>query len=283
MNIFYKSFFLFLLFVSLIFSGCRTKEKNSGIIILNTGWKYSINDSSSVFVSPEYNSFHWKALRNVSDIEDLFPDSNQIIWLRNKIILPQSLYENSFFKDNLEIIIEGLDIEYQLFLNEKTLQKPESTIKTSNETQTKYQVPVNDPSIKWNQVNVISLRLKNYYSTRQLYNFSVQISMRDLKNYLHLDSETYPARRENNHFVKNIVIKNNFNQNLKGKLTISVINSKRDEIVYYDDRTIKLAKHSQKEHQFSFKVEKGNKYRIIYVFLPKIAENAVMETEIIQY
>jgi hypothetical protein len=159
--------------LALVFSSCNTNEPE--VIRLSKGWKFKTGDNTA-WAKPDLDDDGWDSI-NVSTTwesqDNNFYDG--YAWYRVKFRLPSSLKGNPFFNDTLQLIIGRVDDTEQTFLNGELIGQngknmpavhdslpPFESDRNAYSYYRRYVLPVNDPRIKWDDMNLLAIRVNDH-------------------------------------------------------------------------------------------------------------------------
>ena len=187
----------FSIILSIIFLGFGQTGKIT-VIELKSGWKFMNNDNPE-FAKPDYNDANWKSI-SVDKPWDKqgYPPKKGFGWYRIKVVIPSSLKENAFLKDSLIFHLGKIDDFDQVFLNGEMIgeniqsAEPGSEVKDSfkeleNSFWDKYRryvVPSDSNLIKWNEENVIAIRVYDWGVAGGIFSGELNIKMSEISDYL---------------------------------------------------------------------------------------------------
>jgi hypothetical protein len=238
------SFLLLLAF--LLLTACA--EKKDVILTMDDGWKFKTGDSA-LYSSPDFDDASWDSIfpRKLWEYQG-FPNYDGFAWYRKHILLPSEMKAAAFFKDSLQIILGEIDDTEETYLNgsligqnglfipagEKAIVENFTGNKDAYRILRRYVLPVNDPRLKWDQVNVLALRVHDHGGGGGLYGQRVEISMVDFKDQISMDVSSIPLRLvAENHFVKGVILSNlSTTCTSKGKLTARVEDGETGKLIF---------------------------------------------------
>lgn len=279
-----------ILLIILVFS-CNRPDLPIDTLILEKGWKFTSTDSIQ-FPMPDYIDSHWSKLE--PDISPKFSQNQKIYWFRTKVILPSSLYKNSYFKDSLLFSLGTFYGSDQCYLNGFPLGSNgliankndvfQINIKedsTNKQVSRNYKLAINDSRILWNQINILAVRILADSGFEAQIHKSSAISMIDLKDHIHFNVHKEAFFYESGHYTKQIELVNTLNQSFKGILSISVFDKTRRMIIFEDSNQISIEKNSNFIQLFAFKGSDTSMYRINYSFKEENSKNLIQEIQYI--
>jgi alpha-galactosidase len=269
------------------FYSCHRNNTSEDILRLQDGWKFSVYDSIQ-FSSPQYNEEDWPILR--SDTFLKYDQNHRTRWYRVKIIIPSTLYKNSFFKDSIQFSLGSINGYDQTYLNgfplgyngkviEETdlfpgkIEQEGANIKNPRN----YKISISDPRVLWNQINILAIRILADSGYIAQPGKSSSISMIDLKDFVSFNVES--TAFESGHFYKQIELLNTLNYSLEGRLYITVLDTEQQKIIFNDHQDISIEKKSSFTHLYAFESSKSSNYQITYSFKPNNCINSINKIE----
>lgn len=277
---------------------CNSGEPTGDIITLDTKWKFKTGDNPQ-WAQPGFNDAGWATISNRNTWESQgFSGYDGYAWYRLVILIPSRLRKNSYFKDSLQFLIGKIDDTDQTFLNGEPLGSNNLTVTKAEEEFgndfednpdaysyfRRYVLPADDPRIKWDQPNVIVIRVHDHGGGGGLYSPDPSISMVDLKDFVKIDMLRSPFKISENHFSKEIsLISSLENDELEGELSIQVKNPENGEILYENVEGILLSPESAFDYVFNFDAARDHSYRVNYSFLVEGAKNPISTSQLAPY
>lgn len=224
-------------------------------IHLDSEWKFIQGDSLS-YAKAEYNSKNWRDIRVDKIWENQGYDPyDGYAWYRIKVFLPRSLIKAAYLKDSLKINLGKINNFDQSFLNGQIFgingKNASSDSQVNNEftkapqgywdLERVYTLPVNDPRIKWDQENIIAVRVFDEGGQGGLWSGQQYISMTRLPDYLKTTIKNNPYILKNNLIRKEFELKNCSEiYKLEGKLKILAVNKLNNQLVYNEEESVVL-------------------------------------------
>ncbi len=246
-----SSRFIFISLIFLISITLNAQLKNK--ILLNDRWKFSTEDKID-FAKPEFDDSGWKSISVETPWEKQGIDHDGFAWYRIKVFIPSSLIDNASLKDSLIFNMGKIDDFDQTFLNGKligiNLQNvpgetiPDSSFKNLDysfwNSNRCYSLAVNDPRIKWDEENVIAVRVFDWNGLGGIFSGDLFIGTADLSDYLRLENNITNYTIKDGRVSKKIKLRNSSaNYILKGEISIvakNKLNRKHvlDKVIDFD-------------------------------------------------
>lgn len=182
----------------------------------------------------DLNDTQWTTIRTDRIWENQgFSSYDGYAWYRIHFYLPSSLLEKSYLKDSLSFNLSKIDDADETYLNGSLIGKTGSFPESSSGYQgyydalRNYKISVKNPALKWDQENVLAIRVYDGSGSGGIYEGTPYISNIDLIDYVTLEQSAV----KNNYTV---TLKNSSNVFVKGRLSIKVIDTELE-----NDKTIK--------------------------------------------
>ncbi|MFZ4400554.1 MAG: putative Ig domain-containing protein [Bacteroidales bacterium] len=246
-------------------------------------WKFHVADDLK-WKEPAFDDKSWNTIRlDIPWDEQGYKKNEGYGWYRARFIIPSSLKTTSFLKDSIRIYIGKIDECDQCFLNAKLIGQ-NAGIKTANfedpgyawTRERCYTVSVNDKSIKWDQENVIAVRVYNAYGIGGIYQGKPVVAMSDLIDYVSLNIEHSKLNfTEKNKVENTLILLNNYkNSAISGKLLIALKNNnKLENTIWEKQQNITLPPSGELKLTFDFP---GTENAIVaYTFTENITKRSV--------
>lgn len=182
----------------------------------------------------DFNDTQWKTIRTDRVWENQgFKGYDGYAWYRIHFRLPSSLIEKSYLKDSICFHLAKIDDADEAYLNGRPIGKtgsfPESASGYigSYNTVREYTISVKDPALKWNQENVLAIKVFDGDGNGGIFEGTPYISSIDVIDYVTIKQ----SATKNNY---TIAVKNSSRVSVKGKLTIKILDTEQE-----NDKTIK--------------------------------------------
>jgi alpha-galactosidase len=179
-------------------------------------------DNNDAFKETNFDDSQWKEIKTGLNYElQGYDGYNGYSWYRIKAIIPTSIKEKSFWKDSLCIDLGRIDDCDEVFLNgiliNKSGQFPSEEggyITTWNAPQQIY-VATTNPIIKWDEENVIAIKVYDGNGGGGLFGNEAFINMVDLIGGIKISTVFI------NSTTLKVIVKNKFNLPINGEIEIS--------------------------------------------------------------
>ncbi len=250
--------------------------QNEPSIDLKEGWKFTIGDNLE-YAQPGYNDAQWQKIAVDKIWEEQGHDPyDGFAWYRLKVVIPAELKKQAFIKDGLRLFLGKINNFDQSFLNGAIIgingeNVPADTkIDTSfthaetrlwNQERT-YVLPIDDPRIKWDQENIIAVRVYDEGGQGGIWNGDLAIRMINLADYITLDYKEKSFEFKDNGFIKNINLKNiSSSHTIRGKFSIIAENKLDNKREFFNEAKLELTPGAARE--FTIKLDKQDQSSLV--------------------
>ncbi len=234
-------------------------------------WKFKLDDNQQ-YATPAYNDNDWDSVIVRLPYTWQGYDSTGNAWYRKSINIPSSLKDFSDVKSHLRFQIGEFANRGEFFLNGNKLDE----YKIKNYLNT-YDIPINHPSIHWDEENVIAVRViddsqapdvswkgivKGFYETRPVFFIKVPSAL----DYLELSAPDKLPQKVTKGQPMPVVLsaKNNAESFLSAQIKIKIIRKRDYSEVFNKKRTITLKAGEEKIINYDFIPEKVDNYLLTY-------------------
>jgi len=209
------------------------------VISLNEGWIFKTGDSLA-YREPALDESGWDSIPVNRIWEECGYDPyDGYAWYRLKVTLPSSLKQSASLRDSLLLFLGKINNWDETFLNGQIIGINNRNVPAVTEIDTSFlSAPVNywdlerwytlsadDPRIKWDQENIIAVRVYDQGGQGGMYTGNQFARMTRLTDYLRIDFNRQPFAFRNDSLIKEIFLTNrSSNYTLKGNLTIVAVN-----------------------------------------------------------
>lgn len=255
----------------------HAQQPNVESINLNQSWKFIQGDNLE-YAQPGYNDSGWKNIQvdRVWEASGYDPYDGYA-WYRINVVIPSSLKNSAFLKDSLRIYLGKINNFDQTFLNGSFIGSnsknvpagtvPDTLFKKAPQSlwdvKRPYTLSVNDSRIKWDQKNVIAIRVFDEGGQGGLYTGDQAISMTKISDYLAIDNNKSSYKFENSNLSKTITLRNiSESYTIEGDFSIKAINKLTGEEIY-NDETKKLLLKPGRNQTFVVALKKLDQSAII--------------------
>ena len=166
-------------------------------------------------------------------------------WYRFHVVLPESLKNNSFWKDSLRINVGKIDDVYAVYLNGVKIGQlgsfPEDKggYQTAWSKEKEFHIASNSPLLKWKGENIISVRAYDGGGAGGLYAGHPFVNMLDLIDGIKIITQPAINKSAN---AQQVSFTNKFATSISGKCTIECFDEEDQSIISKTENTITLKK-----------------------------------------
>lgn len=221
--------------------------------LLPTKWKFTTGDNPA-WASPSFDDTNWKEIKVATIWEEQgYVGYDGFAWYRTSVIIPSSLKSASVKYGGLSLKLGKIDDVDETFWNGKVIGSSGTFPPNSNSAYDKYRkyiIPTN--SIRWNQTNVIAIRVFDGGGGGGLSSEPVTLGVNGLSDLIVMDA----GFKQTDHILTNskeievpISIKNNFKADFAGKISLSVVSDFKKD-VYTKTEAIKVKGNSSVNYKF---------------------------------
>lgn len=257
-------------------------------------WKFKTGDNLD-WAKPGYKDSSWKTIQVGKNWEAQgYTGYDGYAWYRITFNLPTSLKENVLFKDSILLSLGKIDDCDQTFLNGKLIGQnavfiPAGTnsplqdlskLETVWNTNRNYTFPSNDPRLKWNNVNILAIRVHDGGGDGGMYTLPVNIRMKGLTDYLVFDTKT-PELETNpdGTLSKTIRMQNRSSlPELKGTLLMEITDCDTKQVLAKQLKNVDLKKNFV-AFTATFKGDRSQRMKAIYTFVDSKTNTKVIHTQ----
>ncbi len=285
-----------LLVLSVIVAG-RSQGTENQRIQLTGNWKF-MNADAMEFAKPDYNDSSWVSIKvDRTWNKQGFPKYEGFAWYRINVLIPSELKKKAVLNDSLVFHLGKIDDFDQVFLNGvligenlnniKRGTQPGNTFKDLSQSfwdvPRRYALSVNDPRIKWDQNNVIAIRVFDWGVAGGIYSGNLYLSMPDISEYLQLTQTDVPLNRQDNQVNRSARLFNRAGKyTIKGTLKIEVHNNILQSNVFAKEYDLNLNPKSERILGFNFP-RPGQSTTIYYSFRFDQSVNTLTTQEGVPY
>jgi hypothetical protein len=281
-------------FVSFIIS-CSSK-KDTGINL--SPWKFKTGDHLE-WANPDFDDSAWDTIRIDHTWDEYgYSDYDGYAWYRTSFVLPASLKDESAYQRDLIIELGKVDDIDQTYLNGTLIGQNGESLDLSDTAGLRfepipygwtkirvYKLKADDEKIKWDQENVIAVRVWDRGGLGGIYDAHPVIRMKGLKDYVRLDinSGSFSIQNRRN-FEKTIRLENtSVDYKFEGILRVSVKDKLTNDEIFKEKFKIKLEPGSDREQLISFQTEPGRNCLIEYSYTEVNSGEKILSAQSVPY
>lgn len=270
-----------------------TRQKEEPVLNLDVEWRFSTGDNAA-WASPDFVDSLWKSMPVDRIWESAGYDPyDGYAWYRLHVLISSELKEKAHLKDSLLIYMGKINNFDQTYLNGQLIgingrnATPDMASDTTfihaptnywNKPRP-YTLAINDPRIKWDEDNVIAVRVYDEGGQGGMHSGGQFIRMTRLTDYLDVDNNLNPFRFTGKELSKTIGVRNrSASYTIGGKFKITANDKLTGEKIYYFMKTVELKPGENQD--FSFTLEQPDQSAIVtYEFEPGGAGNILSVTD----
>lgn len=255
--------------------------QNEPSVSLFSGWKFATGDQAAC-VKPDFKDTGWKTMAMDKNWElQGFDVYDGYAWYRIKVVIPSSLKKHVYLKDSVQLGLGKINNFDQSYLNGELLGMNGQTVApgispdpafikapmATYDVQRNYILQVNDPRIRWDQENIIAIRIFDEGGMGGIYAGDLSIRMRKLSDYFRIDNQSAPEKAGDGSIRKSVVLRNHYSKSpVTGRLTISLIDKLTRTASIILKEKVTVAPASVKEFSYNIPVPTGPN-RVVYQFV----------------
>jgi len=168
---------------------------------LSSGWKFQLGDDPA-FAQPDFDDSRW----NPIDVDRTwtkqgYDQERGFAWYRIRVLIPSSLPQSAALKDSLIFNLGRIDDFDQVYLNGSLIGENLRNVEPGSEPgdaykdldysfwdrQRRYCLPADHPLIKWDQENLIAVRVFDWGAPGGIYAGEMSVRMPRFGDYTVLD------------------------------------------------------------------------------------------------
>ena len=226
--------------------------------------KFSTGDNPD-WSKPEFDDQTWRELKTNDTYENQGIEYNGFSWYRLHVVIPSSLKESVTWKKRLRFFLGRIDDVDASYLNGiklgQTGRFPEDAggYEGKWNLSREYQISADNLAIRWDQDNLIAIRVYDGGGGGGLYKETPFLDMLNLIDGVRLNSSgvKYKFLPKNQVFAT-ATIYNHFEDAVKGKLKQSVIDETTGKIILTKTVDINLPPKSESETSITFSQNLNN-------------------------
>lgn len=223
------------------------------------------------YSQPGFDDIQWQTLKtNELWDEQGFKDYDGFAWYRIHVTIPSSLKEHSYWKDSLRVYLAKIDDADESYFNGTLIGKkgsfPNDTPGYITKWDEERDYHVAATMVKWDQDNVIAVKVYDGGGAGGIYGGAPYINMMDLIDGIKLSISSAPTNEADKIFIPVFVI-NTFKQPISGTLKIKITNTETDSVIRNENKPLTVR--SDFLPSVEIKVPKGKRYEAYAEFTEK--------------
>jgi len=256
---------------------------------ITQGWKFKTGDDAK-WSYPNLNDSDWAPIQVGKPWEvQGYANYDGFGWYRLHIIIPSSIKEKSFLKEQIRFDLGKIDDGDDVYLNGSLIGRnagKSSDIKAGQwDVQRSYVLSIRDKRILWDKENVIAVRVWDHGGGGGMYAGNYGISILDVTDYILIDNGEYPFEfLPGNKISKKIELKSLSDQfDFTGKLRINVIDATTGAVAYKQTIGVDFAKNRPFEYNVNAQLPEVKSYQVVYTFTEDRTKKEIEVREGIPY
>jgi hypothetical protein len=257
------------------------RESEPVIATFQENWKFKTGDAPE-WAATGFDDSGWGTIHPGNIWENQgFKDHDGFAWYRTSLILPIRMKDKAFMKDSLQILLGKIDDCDQVFLNGELIGENGKTIhgkvQPGNEfikekgkwyMARRYVLGAADPRIRWDQENIVAIRVYDQNGAGGIFDKPFTISMVGIRDYLTFDFSKTSWIIEGDSLVgKMFTLKNSSRvKDYRGQLSIRASGYKNGIFMFQKDTLLTIPKQGEQEVRFSFSAPLSEPMRAELVF-----------------
>lgn len=255
----------------------NAQTQKEGSLNLDQKWRFIQGDNLD-YLQPGFDDSGWKTIQTDRTWEASgYEKYDGYAWYRVKIIIPSKLKQSAFLQDSLRIYLGKIDDFDQTYLNGSLIgingenvaarTVPDTMFKSGTQSfwdaGRTYSLSANDPRIKWDQENVIAVRVFDWNGGGGMYTGDQAITMINISDYLAIENNKVPYKFEDNNLKKTIDLRNTSSgYTIEGVFSINAINKITGEVLYKNE-TKNIELKPQQSKTFDLEIKKPDQSALI--------------------
>lgn len=252
---------------------------------IDSGWKFHPGDSVE-WAHPDYDDASWVPIRIGAPWETQgYPDLDGYGWYRLHIVIPSSVKEQGMPKERLQFDLGRIDDADQVFLNGSMIGanagKGDDMNSGNASLQRSYSLPLDDPRIHWDSVNVIAVRVLDYAGGGGMSGGVYGMGMKPLLSYVTLDAQKNVFSIHNDSVLSKTFTLSSSSElyRFNGTLTIQFFDPETDRVIYRNSTPVVFDKQNLLRYHYTVTIPTIKSYRVEYVFRDQHSADSVLVKE----
>lgn len=222
-----------------------TAQNPSHILLKDA--KFKIGDSAA-WKDPSYVDKTWETQQlGKTWQEQGHPDYHGYAWYRIHVIIPSSIKDKSFWKDSLRIFLAHVNDVDESYLNGIKIghigsfpDEPAGYV-SKWPAEREYHLSINDPAIKWNQDNLIAIRVYDGGGSGGIFMGSPYLDVLERINGLKMEMNNNQIQYLSSKKAQTtLLLENRYNTTIKGNLNYSVYDEEQQKNISWRSIVLQL-------------------------------------------
>ncbi len=285
-----------LAFISLLLGACSNQDDQGGVA-LDGPWKFRTGDHLT-WANPAYSDSGWIELNpTIIWDEQGYPDYDGIGWYRKSVVIPSSLKSGVDPGDSIQVFLGKIDDCDQVFLNGMLIGENGKTITGIKNPDSsfikgrgiwkiprRYLLPVDDPRIIWDSVNVIAVRCYDHGGDGGMYDKDFLVAATGLRDRVVIEHDASPFHLKDSLVQKSILITNTSSSaEYEGALKIIAVEEATGKTIYKLESGLLLTPGLKMEKNVAFKRNPSTPVKLKITFKENRRKETIGEEVIVPY
>ena len=231
--------------------------------------KFKTGDSLQ-WKEPAFDDTQWTSINSSLQWERQgYSKYDGYAWYRFHFNLPSSLKDLSFLKDSLRIFLNKVDDNEETYFNGQLIGKTNGY----NEVR-EYHISAAAPFLKWDADNVIAVRVLDTGGQGGMYGGDTYINMMDLVDGISLHFQVSANKGV-------ITCQNDFPQRIEGRLSVSVLDTETQDIVYNSQGNVNL--YNGKPLRLPVELDNTKRQQVVAIFVEQKTSKTRILNQVLPY
>jgi len=282
-----RFFFSLLLIFSCMFLGALSARTQD--LSIAEGWKFHLGDST-IWAGKIFNDSAWKPIRTGAPWETQgYRGYDGFAWYRLHVIIPSSIRDKAFLKEKLRLDLGKIDDGDEVYLNGFLIGSNGGKgggIRTGIwDMNRAYTIPLSDPRIRWDQDNVIAVRVWDKEADGGMYEGKYGISVMDVTDFITINTAADPLRfSTTGQLTKKLLLQSTSEKyDFTGRLNIRVIDPFSGAVVFKQTIGADFSHDRPFEYSLRTTLPENRSYQMVYDFEEGRSKKKVTAMEEVPY
>jgi len=271
--------------LSLITIGIAAFAQNGNFVKLSTA-KFSTGNDAA-WKETGFNDTNWKNIK-VGDVwqEQGYPDYHGFAWYRIHVVIPSSLKKQSVWGDSLRVFLAHVNDVDETYFNGKLIGKTGAFPEDKGGYVSKwpavrnYCVVANDPAIKWDQENIIAIKVYDGGGSGGIFMGAPYIDMLEKFDGI-VFTQTEINFLPNARSIRRLTVSNSFKTNISGKFHYRIVDEVTQKTIAEKTVNANLPPLGKETYTLAFPHREGIK--LFYEFTESASGKTKVFAEIAPY
>jgi len=257
----------------------RTPSDNK--LDLSAPWKFHSGDDLA-WAGSAFDDSQWGLIKPTEIWETQgYKNLDGFAWYRIRLAIPPRLMEDAYLKDSIAFKLGRIDDYDQVFLNGELIGENGKTMPVNSKprpdffkgqsqwyTSRYYVLAANDPRIRWDQENVISVRVYDQGGAGGMFSKPFEIAMVDIEDHLKFDFSQNGFKFQGDTMISRQFSLANISgqQAFKGKLTINAVRCDNGNKLFTQETMLDIPPASRSEFTVDIKKDPAIPATVYFCF-----------------